>query len=295
MRKYSQGSGVVIRFIGLGVLALVVSFLGTSNVYAEPMADDSICREADPDGKGSIDWTNGMIQATGMGFPNPKDANARQAEENAKRAATVVARRNLLEMIQGIVVDSTTVVENLMVKSDKITNKVQGIIKHSRVIKEQRFPDGGYQVTVEMPVSGEFSNLIVPSRTAKPNSLKFPTTARKKDGPFTGLIINAQGLSVQRALSPRILMEDGQVVYSSEWVDPSVKQGETLVGYVCGMEAAKTNERVTADPMEVKALRVTGDKQTDIVISNTDAQMLHMVPAHQEFLEKAKVLFVLDR
>ena len=149
----------------MGYLAIAgIGQLGAENVGNE----ESIVEISQSNG--NIDWTNGIVKATGMGFPSPDSGNARLAEEGAKRAATVVARRNLLEIVQGIVVDSHTVVKNFMVEQDIINNKVQGIVKNSQVVKEERLPDGGYRVTLQMPLNGEFSSLVVPSRQSKPTS-----------------------------------------------------------------------------------------------------------------------------
>ena len=90
-------------------------------------------------------------------------------------------------------------------------------------------------------------------------------------------------------------MEDGRVVYGAEWIDAEIVKKENVVGYVRGVKAAKVNNRVISTPLVIKAIRVAGENKTDIVISDEDAQLLHVVPEHMEFLEKAKVLVVLDR
>jgi hypothetical protein len=244
---------------------------------------------------GSIDWgENGVIRAVGIGVQPIDAVNATHAREMAKRAATVVARRNLLEIVQGIHVDSRTTVKNYMVEKDVINNKVQGIVKNARIIKEQEFPDGSWQVTVEMKLRGELQSAVVPSGSERPQPIPFGITESKENLIFTGLVINAKGLEVQEALSPKILMEDGRVVYGAEWVNPETPKDQGLVGYIRGIQDAKSHERVTATPFVVKALRVTGGNKTDLVISDADAQTLHVVPEHLEFLENARVLVVLD-
>lgn len=277
-----------------GTVMGYLSFVGMDQVRAQNVENEqNIVMTSQSNG--NIDWSNGIVQATGMGFPSPDSGNAGLAEEGAKRAATVVARRNLLEIVQGIVVDSHTVVKNFMVDQDIISNKVQGIVRNSQVIKEERLPDGGYRVTLQMPLKGELSSLVVPSRQSRPKPHFEAKPAKSQNLVYTGLVIDAQGLSVTEALSPKVLMEDGRVVYGSEWIEPEIVQKENVVGYVRGVKAAQSNSRVISNPLVVKALRVAGDNKTDIVISDEDAQLLHVVPEHMEFLEKAKVLVVLDR
>jgi hypothetical protein len=249
---------------------------------------------------GTVDWSNGVIRAVGLGVPPDNAVNATHAHEMAKRAGRVVAYRNLLEIVEGIHVDSHTLVKNYMVESDTINTKVQGLVHGARVTEEKALPDGSYQVTVEMKLSGDFQRTVLPTREREPDPLKFTKQASLKNEPsadtiivYTGLVIDAQGLDVQQTMTPKLLMEDGRVVYGAEWVDPEVAQEQTVVGYVNGIPNAKSHQRVIATPLVVKALRVDTANPSDLVISEADAQTLHMVPEHVAFLKKAKVLVVL--
>ena len=244
---------------------------------------------------GFIDWGDkGVIQAVGFGIPSPDSVNANQAREMAIRAATVVARRNLLEIVQGIRVDSVTTVNNYMVESDEVKNRVQGIIKNAKVIDKQEFPDGSWQVTVEMKLRGDLQSSVYPSEGEPPTPLPFGNSEEKEDLVYSGLVVMAKGLNLQESLQPKILMEDGRVVYGAEWVTNDIAHGQGLVGYVKGAEQAREHHRVTATPFEVTALKVTGENNTDLVIGDADAQTLHVVPEHLEFLKQARVVIVVD-
>ena len=244
---------------------------------------------------GFIDWgENGVIQAVGIGVPPTDAVNATHAREMAKRAATVVARRNLMEIVQGIHVDSVTTVNNYMVEKDVVKNKVKGIVKNARITKEQEFPDGSWQVTVEMPLRGELQKPFFPTEQKPPVPIPIPPTASIDNSIYTGLVVIAEGLDLQESLYPKILMKDGRVVYGAEWVTQETVEGQGLVGYVKGIQKARGHDRVTKKPFVVKAISVAGDQKTDLVISDADAQTLHVVPEHLEFLGKARVLVVLD-
>lgn len=249
---------------------------------------------------GSIDWSNGVIRAVGLGVPPDNAVNATHAHEMAKRAGRVVAYRNLLEIVEGIHVDSHTLVKNYMVESDIINTKVKGIVHGARVTEEKALPDGSYRVTVEMKLSGDFQGTVLPTREREPDPLKFTKQAASEEESsgekiivYTGLVVDAQGLDVQQTMTPKLLMDDGRVVYGAEWVDPEVAQHQTVVGYVNGIPNAKSHQRVITTPLVVKALRVDTANPSDLVISDADAQTLHLVPEHVAFLKKAKVLVVL--
>lgn len=250
---------------------------------------------------GMVDWSNGVIRAVGLGVPSAKAKSPAHAVAMAKRAGRIVAYRNLLEIVEGLHVDSHTLVINFMLADDTIKTKVQGIIRGARVIEEKALTNGVYEVTVEMKLAGPFQKTILPPREREPELLTFTKSSVSTDiadSPkalvYTGLIVDAQGLDVKQTMSPRLIMEDGRVVYGAEWVDPEVSQHRTVVGYIKGIPNAKTHERVIAVPLVVKALRVDANNPSDIVINDADAQTLHLTPEHIAFLRKAKVLVVLE-
>lgn len=113
-------------------------------------------------GQGMINWTSGEVYATGIGAPPPNAMNPAQARAMAERAAQVVAYRNLLEIVKGVRVDSETVVENFMTKSDIIRTRVDGIIRGAMPVKKQYLSDGSVEVTVVMRMKGDFLNAVVP-------------------------------------------------------------------------------------------------------------------------------------
>jgi hypothetical protein len=113
-------------------------------------------------GSGAINWTTRMVTATGVGAPPPAAVNSAQARAMAERAATVVAQRNLLEVVQGVRVDAATLVENQLVQNDVIRTRVTGIIKNVRPLRVQHLPDGSVEVTVGLALSGDLADALLP-------------------------------------------------------------------------------------------------------------------------------------
>src|SRR5512141_2390472 len=132
------------RFSGL-ILAGLLTVGMTASVSAQTNgAGDAVETTA----SGKINWTTSEVSATGIGAPPAQAANAAQARAMAERAAFVVALRNLLEIVKGVRVDSESVVENFMVKSDVIRTRVDGIVKGARIVKTQYMSDGSVEVVV---------------------------------------------------------------------------------------------------------------------------------------------------
>lgn len=113
-------------------------------------------------GQGTINWTIGEVYATGIGAPPANAVNPGQARAMAERAAMVVALRNLLETVKGVRVDSETVVEDFVTKTDIIRTRVDGIVRGAMPVKKQYLSDGSVEITVSMRMKGAFLNVIVP-------------------------------------------------------------------------------------------------------------------------------------
>jgi len=127
---------------------------------------------------GTINWSKGVMTATGSGALPSSATNPAQARLMAKRAAILDARRNLLETVKGVRVDSDTTVRNIMTTSDIVVTKVSGIVKLSRVIKTRYMSDGAIEVTVTMDLRGDLLRLMLEQvgegRKVKPPSIEIP-------------------------------------------------------------------------------------------------------------------------
>ena len=321
-------------------------------------------------GQGMINWTSGEVYATGIGAPPPNAVNPAQARAMAERAAQVIAYRNLLEIVKGVRVDSETVVENFMTKSDIIRTKVDGVIKGAMPIKKQYLSDGSVEVTVVMRMKGEFLNAVVPETfgssmlltpsvrpapsvplPAPPKQAPVPppapdkrpeparveptkpapvvppqlekkpeppkmsnqqpqpekkaeppqqppvvtadqSTTQFKGGKATGLVIDGRGLGLKPALLPKIVDPQGQEIYVGQVVPRTNAVEQGVAGYAKDVNAAANNFRVTDNPAVIRGLRASGAARTDIMLSQTDAQMLRDLGKKGDFLQYCRVIIV---
>ncbi len=271
---------------------------------------------------GAVDWSNGIIRATGIGAGNPNQPLQAQ-RAMAIRAAKVDAWRNLLETIKGVVLTSETLVRNAMVENDVIATKVEGILKGFSQVGEPKYlSDGSVEVTVEIPLTGALTDAILPGQfgggqlmaagqplcptcgqpwpAGKPvppgvNLIQSGAYgAQATGGVFTGLLIDAKGLGVRPAMAPKILDENGNEIYGSKFVDRKWAVEMGMVGYDKDVNRARSNDRITNNPLIVKALKTTGPNKADIVVSAETAAAIHSAAANQNFLDKCKVMFIVD-
>ncbi len=153
----------------LVVMPLVLLIAGAAAAQTSNPSD-----AVEPVGKGTINWTLGEVYAKGIGAPPPNAVNAAQARAMAMRAAQGDAYRNLLETVKGVQVDSETVVENFMLKSDVIKTRVDGIVKGARIVKTQQLSDGSVEMLLAMPIKGAFLDVIVPETFGRPGESPVP-------------------------------------------------------------------------------------------------------------------------
>ena len=244
---------------------------------------------------GAINWQDQVIRATGIGAPNPKMPLAAQ-RAGALEAAKRVALRNLLETVKSMSITSETTVENAMVQSDMIRTQVSGIIRNFKVVDTRYMSTGDVEVDVEVPISGVLANTLLPQQMGGgvlPN-YGTPPPPTVANAVYTGLIIDARGAGVRPAMAPKIVDEQGNEIYGSGFVSRDYAVQIGVVGYEKDVNRAKKNERVTDNPLIVKALRAAGSNKNDIVISNNDAQKIVSASKNLNFMEQCKVMVILD-
>jgi len=255
---------------------------------------------------GGVDWTTGIATATGIGVPPKASSSALQAKEMTRTAAWSVALRNLLEVVNGLYLDSTTTVNNFVTSNDDVRARVEGMIQGAKLVQEREMPTGEFETTVQMKLGGPFSDLMLPQSPQKSEPLKRlelnapsqVTNPTKKK--YTGVVIDARGTGAKPALAPRVLTTQGEEAYSAAYVDKTqtaagnVDEKNRIAWYVTSETAATTHARVAANPLMLKAIRAEGTNHTDLVIHDADAQLIQLLPENFLFLKQAKVIIILD-
>jgi hypothetical protein len=111
-------------------------------------------------------------------------------------------------------------------------------------------------------------------------------------GVITGLIIDAQDSRFTPSAAPKIMDEDGREIYGSAYVDKEWLEKQGIVGYAKSLAEAKANSRVSGNPLVVKAVRVAGANNRDLILSNEDARKIRELSKNLNFLDQAKVVII---
>ena len=250
--------------------------------------------------KGSINYSEQMINAVGIGFVPSNAVNAGQARRMALRIAKQDAMRQLIEIVNGVTLTSETTMSGAMV-DDVINTKVQGFIRGARPVGQPKYlSDTSVEMEYSVPMSG-ISDIILPPVTVPASNQPannaagaVSQTTAPQTGGVTGVIIDARGLNARPAMAPRILDQNGNPIYGPGKYSRKYAVENGVVGYSKTLEAAQKDQRVMGNPIVVKGVATSGTNKTDITISNADVSKIDLANRNYKVLNDCRVLILID-
>lgn len=246
-----------------------------------PAAQPKAGAEKPPAG---VNWEGQIIKATGSGAPDMKAANPAQARLGAEKAAKMDAFRNLLEQVRGIQVSSGRTVGDLMGSKEELRGRVEGLIRGYKITAKRYYSDSGVELDVEVPLAGISAAVNAPAGGGGGGSASLNTSGHAEN---TGLVVDARGLKVTPALSPRLLAEDGKAVYSADCLSEDARKTQGVASYFKTLDEAQKSVLVGEKPLVIKAARADG---SDIVLSSDDLKKV--VEANNAYLAEGRVAIV---
>jgi hypothetical protein len=248
--------------------------------------------------KGSINYSDQTISAVGIGFVPENAINAGQARRAALRIAKADAMRQLIEIVNGVTVNSETVMSGAML-DDVIKTKVEGVIRGARQVGQPKYlSDTSVEVEYQVPMSG-ISEIMLPPATAPAAATgttpgtTAPATGTTTSG-ITGIIIDARGLNARPAMAPRLLDQNGNVIYGPGNYSREYAVTNGVVGYSKSLEAAQADPRVQGNPLVIKGVASSGTNRADVVVSNADVSRINSANNSYGVLRDCRVLILLD-
>ena len=250
---------------------------------------------------GSVNYADRTITAIGIGFIPENAINAGQARRAALRISKQDALRNLIEIVNGVVVTSETTVSGAMF-DDEIKTKVKGVIRGAERVGDPNYlSDTSVEVTYQVKMSGISEVLIPPAiisavleNTVTEKKSVINKTIDPSSGDITGIIIDAKGLKVRPALAPKVRYKDGGIVYGPGDYSREYAVTQGVVGYSKTIESAKKDSRVKGNPLVIKATGVSGQNSTDVIIGNDDIKRVGSANTSYDVLNDCRVIILLD-
>ncbi len=259
---------------------------------------------------GQVDYSQRTVSAIGIGAVPANAPNVGAARANAIRAARLDALRNLVEAVKSIRISSETIVSNNMVSSDVIQTRVEAMVRGAQQVGEVRYlSDSSVELTMTVAMSGIMDAVLpatapgsLPAGTLPPGFETAPAAAPTAQvlavsvpgQPITGLIVDARGLELKPSMSPRILTEDGSVLYGPGNYSREFAVAQGVVGYHKDPEAAKADTRVAGNPVVLKAIGKSGTLGTDVIIAGNISQQVTTFDGFNDAIGSCRVMFILD-
>ncbi|MBI5747061.1 MAG: hypothetical protein HZA13_08675 [Nitrospirae bacterium] len=282
----------------IALLTMAIIFLVSAALAQEPAYQDIV----EPAVQGSVNWTKGTISAGGIAFPPDNVTDPSRARVMTERAAFVVALRNLLEVVKGVRVDATTVVENFMLKSDTIQTQVSGFVRGAQTAGKKVNPDGSVEVIVVVPLWGDGALTGLLADTKKVGTQVIETAP--SPGDYTELILDARGMGITPVVFPTIADESGNVIYAPDYVSREDALRSGMARYVTTkpeVRSQKFEDRSDSSsaqggrkPLKIKAVGKDKKLSANLIISADDAKKVKASDKIADFLRRCRVTIIID-
>jgi len=250
---------------------------------------------------GYIDWTNGLVTATGHAAP---EINTEGKAVSMPGSARACAIRNLIAILRQIKISGNLTVGEYASTHDAILAGIEKIAQDARIRNQLYTSALDVDVRVAVQLHGGFLQLVLPDhirqiprissepKQGAPDPVNSIPPAAVGARPYTGLVVDARALNLEPVLYPTIVSEQGREIYSSVFVSREFAVQNGVCAYVCDMDQALGSDRAGVNPLVVKALRKTGDKTGAIVMRMADAKTLDRATERHTFLKECRVIVV---
>jgi hypothetical protein len=254
---------------------------------------------------GSVNFVDQYIDIESMGVPPERlPVGSSAAYADARRAAYVLAGRNLAEILAGLYIESSTSLADAgahefsdKVKADLMRTRIPGgkVIEESSMEDFKR--DNQVRMTVRYPLSAaipELMRAMGPHLREVEKSLPAappPAVPAMNKAAYDGLIVSVPE-GFQPTIAPKIFNSKGQLVYGANSVsmDVLVSQGVAQFTNQLGKARAGLEAHGAREILTVSGTLHGGNK--DIDIDDADASKILGANAQTDFLAKGRVVFV---
>ena len=198
------------------------------------------------------------------------------------------AMENMMSVLKTVRVDSDNYLSDIIEKNEFSQSKIYDVIASKAKLRE--YP-GGFTKTacsMELKISD-----IIPVIPYKYPAHKFP---ERMDIPieteYTGLVVDARGISVEPMILPSILNEDGLEIYGRYMVNINAAGKNGIVAYAYNEQDAMKHKKAGDKPYYAVAVKSLNGSP---VISDRDIRKIYSSAENLKRLKNCGVIFIIDR
>ena len=257
-------------------------------------------------GNSTIDWTRGIVAARGIGDSTTYSYYKKSQKPREQTIAEAInkARHNLLETIVGLRINTENRVIDIVENYPFVMSQLKEMTYQAPEAHNLRryLFDGSVEVWSQIKLNGSFTQLILPPDIRQIESIKQVMPDKKtthlgtnlrSSQTYSGMVVDARGLQAIPVIAPRIFDENLEEVFGPTYASREFAVQKGIARYTTNIWQAKSDLRVSDNPLVVKALKTIWPGRCDFIISNTDADKLRSASEHLMFLRECKVIIVL--
>ncbi|MDD5224037.1 MAG: hypothetical protein PHE84_08600 [bacterium] len=276
-------------------------------VWKEKQASDVLAwRKYGANFRTTTDFESGEMIASAAVLVK-KGEDLEQAKAKAYRIALLKVNDQVMDLKP---TNKESIAEVIQKKDPQLSVQVEKLISKNTVPepkKEVVEPVPGtdqslVQVTVKTSMTQEgMKDLIAPVAKAEAaGTPKFTVVENvnqalrdkvKQEGPYSGLLVNAQSIKLTPCLAPELVSEDGKRIYGMGIADDKYVCQTGLVGWTKTLKPARANVRIGENPLRVAARQVKEGNR--IVISNDEANLIGLADGGS-ILAKGRVVIAVE-
>lgn len=216
-----------------------------------------------------------------------------QAYAVARKRAKEKLRLRLSQKIESIFFDANFTVFEYTEANLKARNLLNQFIGSEKEEFDYRIFKNVLEARMSIPIKGKEGMLAHLPRTY--GTEKVPEFGEEVlPVEFSGLVVDARHLKLQRALFPKIQTDRGLDIYSPMLVKEPYAVETGYAVYRKESKGINIEARVGKNPFYVVALSVGGKNQTDLILPTEEAAKLTAHPESRKNLTRCKVLILTE-
>jgi|GEM_PF-920530 hypothetical protein len=258
-----------------------------------------------------INWADGFIAASAEIKLMPGSIDPIRSKALAVRQGGVESRKALLDVILGLPLDGKRKVAALLEDDPKSMNSLRGYVQNSLLNTEMT--NGTVKVSASLNLRNGLSSILIPPTLSFQTGI--PPTLSGKRGEigverqalegggsglengsvYSGVIVDARGLSCHPVLLPLIYDGKGIGVYGAFAVSREAVLKRGLVSYMVNDKSENLRARVGNFPLIIKAVNTNGPSRSNFILSIDDAAKVRAVLKRKTVMDNCAVAVLMDK
>ncbi|MFQ5718968.1 MAG: hypothetical protein ACE5IK_05425 [Acidobacteriota bacterium] len=282
---------------GVAIIFLLALVTMKSSFGDESLSARTLAPYTERVATGFIDWGYGFAQVHVVATYDTVRFGSSHAKIKSIDEANKKADNALYRLVRGINLDG----EQRLAGHPDLEAALKKVIPKTRKREIGKIANTTLNATYTIPLAGKTSvSGFVRTMRGKGEPLA-PVIDPGDGGDHTSVVFDASGTSLQAALFPRVLTEDGQLVYDETVIDPKIVARVPVARYVVrAKDSGKKKSGLSKDvaralgdnPLVVKVNKISGVFLADIILGPD--QVAQLREAHAGNLLAQGLVFILQ-